>query len=151
MFKTIANLNNMNFLKNLFKSKLQKSGIVFIVEDNLVYAKTLENFIRSSFSDIKEIKIFPVGETCLLELNRKPDMIVIDYMLDTKYLDAASGLEIIKQIRTQNPETNIILLSLQNDIEVVHEAIKKYNCSYVRKDEHTFDRIEEIITEIYSH
>lgn len=141
----------MNFLKNLFKSKLQKSGIVFIVEDNLVYAKALEMFLRSSFSDIKEIKTFNVGETCLLELHRNPDVIMMDYILDTKYFDAASGLEIIKQIRAQKSEINIILLSLQNDIEVVHEAIKKYNCSYVQKDEHRFDRIEEIIKEIYSH
>ena len=141
----------MNFLKILFKSKLQKSGIIFIVEDNLVYAKTMENFLRSSFSNIKEIKIFPVGETCLLELHRNPDIILMDYVLDTKYFDAANGLEIIEQIRSQKPEVNIILMSLQNDITVVHEAIKKYNCNYVRKDEHTFDRIEEIITEIYNH
>lgn len=141
----------MNFLKNLFKLRLQKSGIVFIVEDNPVYAKTLEMFLQSSFSDIKEIKIFPLGETCLLELHRNPDVIMIDYILDTKYFDAATGLEIIKQIRSQKPEINIILLSLQNEIEVVREAIKKYNCSYVRKDDHTFDRIEEIVKEIYSH
>lgn len=141
----------MNFLKKLFKSKLQKSGIVFIVEDNPVYAKTLEMFLQSSFSEIKEIKTFPVGETCLLELHRNPDFIMMDYILDTKYFDAATGLEIIKQIRAQTPEINIILFSMQNDIEVVHEAIKKYNCSYVSKDEQTFDRIEEIIKEIYTH
>ena len=141
----------MNFLKNLFASKLKKSGIIFIVEDNPVYAKTLEKFIQSSFADIKEIKTFPVGETCLLELHRNPDIIMMDYILDTKYFDAATGLEIIKQIRSQKPEINIILLSLQNDIEVVNEAIKKYNCRYVRKDEDTFYRIEEIIKEIYNH
>lgn len=138
----------MNFLKNLFTSKAPKSGIVFIVEDNPAYAETLKNFLKSGFPGIKEVKIFPVGETCLLELNRNPDLIIIDYFLDTKYHDAETGLETIKKIRAERPELNIIVLSSQQDIEVVLEAVKKYNCSYVKKDNEAFDRVEEIAKEV---
>lgn len=141
----------MNFLKNLFKKKSPKSGIIFIVEDNPVYAKTLEKYIQSSFPEITEIKTFAVGETCLLELNKNPDIIIMDYFLDTKYLDAETGIEIIKKIRAQKPEIKILLLSSQSDIEVVHEAVKNYHCSYLRKDEQTFDKIEKILKEIYRH
>jgi DNA-binding NarL/FixJ family response regulator len=140
----------MNFLKNLFKPKLAQSGIVFIVEDNPAYAKTLELFIKSAFHDIKEVKIFPVGETCVMELPKNPDVIIIDYFLDSKYDDAATGLEIIKEIRSQKPEMNIIVLSSQQDIDVVIESVKTYKCSYVKKDEHAFARVEEIIKEIYA-
>lgn len=137
----------MNFLKNLLKSK-SKSGIIFIVEDNPVYAKMLEVSIKSNFPDTKEIKIFPVGELCLMELHKSPDVIIIDYFLDTKYYDAETGLEIVKKIRAQKPETNIIVLSAQKDIEVVVEIAKTHNCTYINKDQQAFSRVEEIIKEI---
>lgn len=138
----------MNFLKSLFKSKTIKTGIVFIVEDNPAYAETLKTFLKSGFPQIQEIKIFPVGETCLIELHRNPDLIIIDYFLDTKYYDAETGLENIQKIRAEKPDMNIIVLSSQNDIGVVLEAVKKYNCSYIKKDNDAFTRIEELAREI---
>ncbi len=138
----------MNFLKKLFKPKAQKTGIIFIVEDNSVYAKTLESSIKSKFPEIKEIKIFPVGETCLLELNRNPDLIIMDYFLDTKYYDAETGLQIIEKIRAEKPEMNIVILSSQNEINVVIEATKTYHCTYIKKDDMAFERLEEVIKEL---
>lgn len=139
----------MNFLKKLFKSKPSETGIIFIVEDNPAYAATLEMFLKSSFPNGKEIKIFPVGETCLMELHRNPDVIIIDYFLDTKYYDAETGLDIVKQIRLQKPEMNIIVLSSQKEIDITLEMVKQYNCSYVKKDENAFEKVEEFLKEIY--
>jgi DNA-binding NarL/FixJ family response regulator len=140
----------MSFWKDLFKSKEQeKTGLVFIVEDNKLYAETLKVFLGAEVPAIKELKIFPVGETSLLELKKNPDIIIIDYFLDSKYYDAETGLEIIKQIRTEKPEVNIIVLSSQEDIDVVLEMVKKYNCSYVRKDAEAFEKVGEIVAEIY--
>lgn len=139
----------MNFLINLFKSKAQKTGIVFIVEDNKIYAETLKMFLSTKIPAINELKLFPVGETCLMELHKNPDLIIIDYFLDSKYYDAETGLEIIKQIRVEKPEMNIIVLSSQEDIEVVLEAVKKYNCSYVKKDDQAFAKVAEIVAELF--
>ncbi|HSY75226.1 MAG TPA: response regulator [Bacteroidia bacterium] len=137
----------MNFIKKLFETKSHKTGIVFIVEDNTAYAKTLAAFIRTSFSAVKEVAIFPVGETCITELDRNPDLIIMDYFLDTRYTDAETGLEIIKQIRAMRPEMNILLLSSQKDVDIMLETIRTYKCSYVKKDEKTFERVEEILKE----
>lgn len=138
----------MSFLKNLFKQKTAKTGIIFVVEDNAMYAKTLATFIKSTFPQIKEVKIFPVGETCVTELEMHPDLIIMDYFLDSRYTDAETGLEIIKQIRAQHPEMNILVLSSQQDMGIALQSIKTYQCSYVQKDEKAFDRVEEIIKEI---
>lgn len=140
----------MSFWKDLFKAKEQeKTGLVFIVEDNKPYAETLKVFLGAEVPAIEEMKLFPVGETCLLELKKNPDIIIIDYFLDSKYYDAETGLEIIKQIRTEKPEVNIILLSSQEDIDVVLEMVKKYNCSYVKKDAEAFEKVGEIVADIY--
>ena len=44
---------------------------VFLVEDNNIYAKSLQGFLLTHFPDIK-IKLFPVGETCLMKMHLKP-------------------------------------------------------------------------------
>ena len=139
----------MNFLKKLIKSSSVKTKVIFIVEDNPAYAKTLEAFLKNKFTDVKEIKIFPVGEVCLMEIHRNPTVVIMDYFLDTKYADAETGLEIIKKIKAQKPQTNIIILSSQKELDVTHEAVKKYDCSYVNKDEKAFAKVEALIREIW--
>lgn len=139
----------MNFLKKLITPSSVKTKVIFIVEDNPAYAKTLEAFLKNKFSDVKEIKIFPVGEVCLMEIHRNPTVVIMDYFLDTKYADAETGLEIIKKIKAQKPQTNIIILSSQRELDVTHEAVKKYDCNYVTKDEKAFAKVEELIREIW--
>src|ERR1700744_5619068 len=99
----------MSFLKKIFAPKNQKTGIVFIIEDNATYSKTVEAFIKANFNEVNNVRIFPVGETCLPELDKNPDIIIVDYLLNSKYFDAESGLEIIKKIRSQSPNVSIIV------------------------------------------
>ena len=139
----------MGFLKSLFHSESTKTGLVFVVEDNTVYAKTLESFIRTNVPQIKDVQLFPVGETCLMELHKQPDVVIMDYFLDSKYYDAETGLDNIKKIRAQYPQMNIVVLSAQEEIGVVIEAIKKYNCSYIKKDSDALQKLKTLLEEIY--
>jgi DNA-binding NarL/FixJ family response regulator len=139
----------MNFLKKLISPSSVKTKVIFIVEDNPVYAKTLEAFLKNKFPDVKEVKVFPVGEVCLMEIHRNPTVVIMDYFLDTKYADAETGLEIIKKIKAQKPQTNIIILSSQKELDVTHEAVKKYDCNYITKDEKAFAKVEALIKEIW--
>lgn len=133
-----------------FKKVITGEKIIFIVEDNEVYAKSLQSYLQNRFPDIKEIKIFRIGEMCLMELHRNPGIVIMDYFLNTKYEDAHSGLDIIKRIKTQKPQTNIIMLSMQKNISVILEAIKGYDCIYVQKDLEAFMKIEQTIKDIYN-
>jgi DNA-binding NarL/FixJ family response regulator len=124
--------------------------IIFIVEDNEVYAKSLQTFIQTRFPNIKGIKIFRIGEMCLMELHRNPSIVIMDYFLNSKYEEAENGLEIIKRIKAEKPETNIIVLSAQENFNVILEAIKEYDCNYVQKDKEAFSNIEQLIKAIFN-
>jgi len=117
---------------------------VFLVEDNTVYAKSLQGFLLTHFPDMK-IKLFPVGETCLMKMHLNPDVVIMDYFLNSKYGEAQNGLEIIKRIKEQNPQTNIVVLSAQDNYTVVLDAIKQYGCFYVQKDEGAFNKVLQLI------
>ena len=129
---------------DFFKRIIYSDKIIFIVEDNEVYAKSLQGFLITHFRGIK-IKIFSVGEACLEKLHRNPDVVIMDYFLNSKYEAALNGLEIIKRIKVQNPQTNIIVLSAQEDFKVVLDAIKQYGCFYVQKDKDAFHNVEQLI------
>ncbi len=134
-----------NYLKQANSSKI----IVFIVEDDEVYARTLKGFLQTRFSNKIDISIFRIGELCLLELNRNPNIIIMDYFLNSKYEEAQNGLEIIKRIKAQKPQTNIIVLSAQDKFKVAIELIKQYACEYVQKDQNeAFNKVAQLINEI---
>ena len=120
---------------------------IFIIEDDVIYGKALKLFIQNCFPDIKEVKIFPIGEMSLMELQMNPIVIIIDYYLNSKYTEAHNGLEIIKQIKNQKPKTHIIVLSAQESPGVIMEAIREYDCRYVQKDKDSFQYVELLIKE----
>ena len=125
--------------------------IIFIVDDNEVYAKSLQSYILSHFTNVIEAKIFSIGELCLMDIHRNPGIIIMDYFLNSKFEEAHNGIEIIKRIKVQKPLTNIIVLSIQENPEIISEAIKLFDCIYVQKDHEAFYKIEESIKKIFSH
>ena len=124
-------------------------GTIFIVEDNELYAKSLQTFIQAHFPNLKEVKTFRIGELCLLELKRNPCIVIMDYFLNSKYEEANNGLDIIRQIKAQIPKINVIVLSVQKNFDVISEAIKEFDCSYVQKDEEAFNNVERLIKAIF--
>lgn len=121
---------------------------IFIVEDNELYAKSLQTYIQSISPQVKEVKFFRIGELCIRELNSNPDIVIMDYYLNSKYPEALNGLEIIKQIKTLKPKTNILVLSAQEKMNVALEAIKQYNCHYIQKDEEAFKKVKLYLEEM---
>jgi DNA-binding NarL/FixJ family response regulator len=132
------------------KQTIPGDKIIFIVEDNEVYAKALQSFIVSQFPDVKEVKTFSIGEMSLMEMYRNPGIVIMDYFLNSKFSEAHNGLEIIEQIKTHNPLTNIIVLSSQSDRNIVLDAISLFDCSYVQKGEEAFNTIEKTIRKLFS-
>jgi len=127
----------------MFRSKNKSPKCIFIVEDNAVYAKSLELFLKSKISGV-EVKIFPVGELAIDNLNQKPDLIIMDYFLNSKYFDAEDGLSILKEIKSKAPNIRIIVLSSQQDMKVAL-AVKDSGSMYLIKNDEAFENIRKII------
>lgn len=130
-----------------FQGIVPHKKTIFIVEDNELYAKTLQGFLQTRFPGIN-IRTFDVGEACLLELDKNPSVIIMDYLLNTNHRGAATGLSIIEKIKKKSPDTNIILLSAKTELDVFVKAISLYGCTYLRKDEQPFPKVEQFIRSI---
>ena len=135
----------MNIHPETKEVKKQKTSIIFIVEDNAVYAKLLETMLESKFPGLTTIKHFTNGEACLLDLYQNPAVIIIDHLLNTNDSGAATGLSIIKKVVNASPDTNIILLTAQKEFDVISKTITKYGCTYIQKDEQSFNKVEHLV------
>lgn len=143
MFKLQKKIS-IKFLIIFFKRLFTRKKIIFIVEDNSLYSKSLQGFLSTRFPELK-IEAFSNGEACLLQLHRNPTIIIMDYQLNAGNSNAADGLSIIQKIKTTSSKTNIILLSAQTELDVFVKAISIYGCTYLRKDEQAFKKVEHFI------
>lgn len=118
---------------------------VFLVEDNSLYAKALEKHLNEHLSSRVPIHTFSNGEDCLKNLNMNPKIIVLDYFLNSASRTAMNGLDILKQIKLTNPETKVLMLSSQDDMEVTTDTMKYGAFEYVPKNKNAFLRIQNSI------
>ena len=70
---------------------------LFLVDDDEVLLKALEiQFMHHSDFDIET---FETGEECLKNLNKNPDVIILDYYLNGIHETAINGLETLDKIK----------------------------------------------------
>jgi two-component system OmpR family response regulator len=120
---------------------------IFLVDDDLMYLKALEN----QFSKNKDLEIscFSTGEDCLLHLSEKPDVIVLDYFLNSKKKDAKDGLAILAEIKEKYPEIQVILISAYENVEMALNCIHYNAFNFIIKNDTTFLRLKHSIKQIF--
>jgi len=124
----------------------QKKIKVFLVDDDPIFQKVLETQFKERTPH--EIKTFSTGEDCLKKLNEKPDIIFLDYQLNSLSPKAQTGLQILNKIKAIDPEIEVVMLSSQDHIEVAVNCMKHDAFDYIVKSESAFMRAQKTISEI---
>jgi len=120
---------------------------LFLVDDDAFFLKSLEiDFLEhADFS----IETYSSGELCIENLSHCPDIIVLDYYLDSIDKTAMNGLETLDKIKVSNPNIPVVMLSSQDKIDVAIECMHHQAFDYVVKSETAFMRLQKIITSIF--
>ena len=116
---------------------------IFIVEDNPLYCAVLEqNLNTCGYSDVQS---FEDGESCLKNLQKQPDVVLLDYDLGKgKY----NGIETFKEIKKKTPHPKIILLSGQEDVKVAVESLRLGAFDYILKGKLAMDSLMNTLHKI---
>jgi DNA-binding NtrC family response regulator len=122
---------------------------LFLVDDDTFYLKSLEiDFLqRADFC----IETFTTGEQCLENLSHNPDIIVLDYYLDSMDKTAINGIQTLDKIKAVNSKIPVVMLSSQDKIDVAIECMHHKAFDYVVKSETAFMRLQKIITTIFKY
>ncbi|MBG0860148.1 MAG: sigma-54-dependent Fis family transcriptional regulator [Bacteroidales bacterium] len=107
---------------------------IFVVEDNEWYNKLLVYTL--SLNQDYEVKSFFNARDFLKCLNESPDIVTLDYRLPD-----ISGLEVLKRIRQENGDIQVILISEQEDINTVVTLLKQGAYDYITKSEDIKERL----------
>ena len=116
---------------------------VFIVDDDEMLAMALEDYL--SRRTMHEISVYSTGEACLEHLREQPDVVILDYNLNSEFHDAANGMQILEAIKKRSKFIHVIMLSAQEAYGTALQTITNGAEEYLMKDDDAFQKIVTII------
>jgi DNA-binding NtrC family response regulator len=87
-----------------------------------------------------DIKLFSDGKSFERYIDDKPDIVTLDHSLPD-----VTGLELLKKIKKQQPNTKVIVLSAQEDVATALEMLRNGAYDYIIKDNQAMDRLWHLI------
>lgn len=121
--------------------------LLFLVDDDALFLKSL----AIEFGDNTEsvIQTYRTGELCLENISQNPDVVILDYHLNSVDKNAINGLETLDRIKKANQSIPVVILSSQDKIEVAVNCMKHQAYDYIVKSETAFIRLQKTITTIF--
>jgi DNA-binding NtrC family response regulator len=107
---------------------------IFVVEDDPAYTKFLKYVLE--LNPDYEVQFYTSGKDCLANLYKNPAVITLDYSLPDM-----PGEKVLSQIRSHDPNINVIIVSAQEKIHTAVELLKLGAYDYIAKDHETKDRL----------
>jgi two-component system, OmpR family, response regulator len=117
---------------------------IFIVDDEILLSEMLTDYLKDQYEGF-QINSFSTGEACLQSLDEQPDVVVLDYYLNSKERDAANGIDILKQIKKSYKALPVIMLSSQESYGTAAQTIMYGAVHYVIKGQDAFEEIFQLI------
>ncbi len=111
---------------------------VFIVEDDIMYSKMLSH--KLSMDPDFDVEVFNDGASFLKRLHLNPSVVTLDHSLPD-----ISGLELLKKIKKDYPNVNVVVLSAQEDVSIAVEMLKHGAYDYIIKDTGSLDKIWQLV------
>ncbi|WP_396192241.1 response regulator [Flavobacterium sp.] len=119
---------------------------LFLVDDDALFLKMLE----IEFLDTADfvIETYASGELCIENLDKNPDLIILDYHLDGIDANAMNGLETLDKIKEFDTTIPVVMLSAQDKIDVAVKCMHHKATDYVVKSETAFFRLKQIVSAV---
>jgi len=118
-----------------------ESFVIFIVEDDPLFGEMMEYRLRQNpdYTVYRYLK----GRDCLAEIYRKPSVMTLDFSLPDM-----NGLEILKRVKKQYPDIEVVVVSGQEDIATAVDLLREGAYDYFTKDSEALQRVWNAIVKI---
>ena len=114
---------------------------VFVVDDDRFHIEIMKQIL--SDAGIENIKCFESGVECLNEIHQNPDVIFLDHQMDVY-----NGYVTLRKIKRYNPNTFVIMVSAQEDIETAVDTLKYGAFDYIKKNENLESNIKSVLVKV---
>ncbi len=127
---------------------LERTFKIFLVDDDVKTLIMLKSHLEKRIEHNIKVNIFAHGENCLDKMELNPDIIVLDYHLDAIRETAKPGIDILKVIKQINPNTEVVMMSGQEDMDTALKTIRHGAYDYIIKNEKAMQRLELLVNKI---
>lgn len=116
---------------------------IFVVDDDEMLTMMLSDHLGKN--DDYEVSVFHTGEDAIANLEKSPDVVILDYQLNSVVEEAKDGMAILQAIKKLDKSMTVIMLSSQDNYGNALKTIIKGALEYVVKDDSAFERIDRIL------
>jgi DNA-binding NarL/FixJ family response regulator len=116
---------------------------IFIIDDDASFLFVLKRHLERK--NIFEIHTFNTGEAGIEQLHLNPDILILDYNLNRSG-SRMNGREVMEVTKRQLQKARIIMLSGQEDGQLVLELIRQGIREYIVKGINSLDELDEILS-----
>jgi DNA-binding NtrC family response regulator len=120
--------------------------LVFIVDDDVEFGTKLFDNLKNNAS--LDVEFFSEAESCLQQLNKSPDAVILDCHLDGTDKSVSNGMVILEKIKDYDPLIHVIMITALNHYGIAAQAISKGAEQCVIKDDDAFKNISMILEAI---
>lgn len=109
---------------------------LFIVDEDPSIVRDLRNYLYNKFGTHLRISTFYTGETALQKVDSNTNIVILDYDMEHR-----NGNDVLSSIKKINPETEVIILSSNENVKVAIESFRKGATDYVIKGDKAWKRL----------
>lgn len=121
--------------------KIERPFTVFILDDDKWYGTMLQYFL--SLNREFKVKRFDSPTAFLEAMKEMPDVVTLDYSMPEM-----SGMEVMEKIKSYNPETEVIVVSSQEDVNIAVHFLKNGAKDYIIKNQDANDNLKNALKKI---
>lgn len=118
---------------------------LFILNDNVEVAGKLRRYLVKRFGDLLHISLFFNSRSCLKMVDSHVHLVVVDDYLYEDGNKETPGIEILKKIKEKQPNTEVVILSSNENVGAAVEAMRSGARDYIRNKKGAWQRIMVIL------
>ena len=102
----------------------------------------------SKYPNLK-IKEFTNGDACIKDMvmsKSNPDLILLDYFLDSENASSKDGLEILEKMKEISPGSEIIMFTSVENERIFELARKKGAMGYIVKGAKGYEKLDQMLS-----
>ena len=125
---------------------MNNQKLIFVVDDDpIINMLVVKRFTAEGY----HLEAFLYGEDCLKALNKKPDLVILDYFFVNNDRKVMNGMEVFDKIKEMKPDLPVIMLSSQEKGEIVLELARKGIDDYIIKDNNLISNLRVAIEGLF--
>jgi ActR/RegA family two-component response regulator len=108
---------------------------LLVLDKNSLIVGPLSTYLNSRFGERVNISTYSDADECMLYVDKKSHVIILDYFINHEDRNATKGLKVFETMRKRNPESKVTMLTSREDIGVAIEEMQQGASKYIMKNE----------------